>query len=123
MITSFDLPRRRSLRTMMKINVAQEMSTFSKRTYHKCCGIAHNVFVTLLRQVGEGFVYCIVGVSWEVWSHATSVIVAERVKWVGMAQTNVDGHPKKDLMITCVRLTTRVSRMPNQASNVNGTGT
>ena len=33
------------------------------------------VIVFLVRQVGEGFVHCIVGVSWQVCPHATSVIV------------------------------------------------
>ena len=38
------------------------------------------------RQVGEGFVHCIVGVSWEVWPHAMYVIVVERVERVGAAK-------------------------------------
>ena len=29
---------------------------------------------------GEGFVHCIVRVSWEVWPHATLVIVVERIE-------------------------------------------
>ena len=57
--------------------------------------------VSLLRQVGEGFVHCIVGVSWEVWPHATSVIVVKRVKCVGTAQTNVDRYPKRPVGHLC----------------------
>ena len=33
------------------------------------------VVCSVVRQVGDGFVYCIVGVSWGVGSHAMSVIV------------------------------------------------
>ena len=32
-----------------------------------------------VRQVGEGFVHCIVGVPWEIWAHAISVIVVVRI--------------------------------------------
>ena len=36
--------------------------------------------VSLVRQVGLGFVHFIADDFWEVWPHATSVIVVERVK-------------------------------------------
>ena len=37
------------------------------------------VVLFMVRQVGEGFVDCIVGVFWEVWPHAMSVMVVVRV--------------------------------------------
>ena len=56
--------------------------------------------VSLVRQVGEGFVHCAVGVSWKVWPYATSVIV-ERGKWVGTDQTDVDKYPKRPVGHLC----------------------
>ena len=42
------------------------------------------VVYSVVRQIGEGFVHCIVGVSWKVWSHAMSIIVVVRVTaWGG----------------------------------------
>ena len=55
----------------------------------------------LVLQVGVGFVHCIVGVSWKVWPHATSVKVVERVKWMSTDQGNVDGYPKIPLGHLC----------------------
>ena len=52
------------------------------------------VAYSVVQQVGEGFVHCIVGVFWEVWSHAMLVIVVERITAGGAGQTNVDGYPK-----------------------------
>ena len=52
------------------------------------------VAVSVVRQVGEGFVHCIVGVSWEVWPHAMPVIVIVRITAAGGGQTNVNGYPK-----------------------------
>ena len=50
-----------------------------------CCGISYDSFTSLI-QVEEGrLLYC--GRSWEVWSHAMSVTVGNRVK-CGRAQTN-----------------------------------
>ena len=44
---------------------------------------------------GGGFIYCIVGVAWKVWSHAMSVIVVERVTAWGLGATRtLNGYPK-----------------------------
>ena len=53
------------------------------------------VVVSVVRQVGEGFVHFIVGVSWKVWSHAMSVIVVVRVTAGGGGQTKVERIPQK----------------------------
>ena len=37
------------------------------------------VVYSVVRQVGEGFVQCIVGIFWEVWPRAVSVIAVVRV--------------------------------------------
>ena len=47
------------------------------------------VVYSVVRQVGEGFVHCIVGVSWEVSPHAMSVKVVLRVTAGGAGQTKV----------------------------------
>ena len=49
---------------------------------------------SLWYEVGEGFVSCIVGVLWDVWPHAMSVIVVERVKRVGAVRRTLNGYPK-----------------------------
>ena len=77
----------------------------------ECCAERMTAVYSVVRQVGESFVHCIVGVSWEVWPHTMSVRVVGRVAAGGVGQTNVDGYPK-DLLVTCVGLTARVSR-PN----------
>ena len=49
---------------------------------------------------GGGFVYCIVGVSWEFWSHAVSVIVVVRVTaWGGGGQRKTLNEYPKDLPV------------------------
>ena len=59
---------------------------------------------------GGGFVHCVVGVAWEVWSHATSVIVIERVKPGGGGRNNVERVPQRPVgQINVMRLTSRVS--------------
>ena len=52
------------------------------------------VVLSVVRKVGEGFVHCIVGVSWEVWPHAMSVIVIRRVKRLGAVRRALNGYPK-----------------------------
>ena len=74
--------------------------------------------VSLVRQVGSGFVHCIVDVSWEVWPHATLVVVVRRVKRGGHGRRTLNGYPKR----LSVKLLS-YKGMFNQASNVNGTGT
>ena len=44
---------------------------------------------------GGGFVRCFVGVSWDVWSHAMSVIVVERVKRLGATRRTLNGYLKR----------------------------
>ena len=64
---------------------------------------------SMVQQVGEGIVHCIVGVSWEVWSHAMSVKVVGRVTAEGGGRRTLT-DTSKDLLVTCVRLTVRVSQ-------------
>ena len=52
------------------------------------------VVLSVVRQVGGGFVHCIVRVFWEVWPHAMPVIVVERVNRVGAARRTMNGYPK-----------------------------
>ena len=59
------------------------------------------VVVSVVRQVGEGFVHCIVGVSWEVWPYAMSVIVVMRVTAGGGGQTNVERIPQRPVCQIC----------------------
>ena len=68
------------------------------------------VVVSLVRQVGEGFVHYIVGVSREVWPHAMSVINRSRAcNSGGGAARRILTDTPKDLLVTCVRLAARVS--------------
>ena len=59
------------------------------------------VIYSVVRQVWEGFVHCIVGVSWEVWQHVMSVIVVGRVTQGTAGQMNVDGYPKRPVNHMC----------------------
>ena len=60
------------------------------------------VVVSLVDRIGEGLVHCFVGVSWEVWPHATWVtVVVERLKRVGAATRPLTNTPK-DLLVTCL---------------------
>ena len=49
----------------------------------------------VVRQVGEGFIHCIVGVSWEVWLHAMAVIVAVHITTGRDGQMKVERIPQK----------------------------
>ena len=69
------------------------------------------IVYSVVRQVGEGFIHCIVGVSWKVWPHAMSVIVVVRVTtWGGGGQTKVGRIPQKPVGQIFGRLTARVSQ-------------
>ena len=52
------------------------------------------IVLSVVRQVGGGFVHCIVGNFWEVWLHAMLFIVVERVKRMGAARRTLNGIPK-----------------------------
>ena len=67
------------------------------------------VVVSVVRQVGEDFTHCIVGVSWKIWPHAMSDIVVVRVTAGGAGQTNVDRIPQRPVGQIVVRLIARAS--------------
>ena len=65
------------------------------------------VAYSVVQQVGEGFVHCIVSVSWKVWPHAMSVIVV-RVTAGGAGQTNVERIPQRPVGQIVMKLMSRV---------------
>ena len=89
--------------------------------YGSACAVSYSMGC-MVRQVGKGFVHCIVGVSWEVWPHAMSIIVVGRATTGGGGRLTLTDTPK-DLLVNCETNYASLKRMPNQASNVNGTGT